>query len=81
MKMSAALFKARCLKLMDQVNATHEEVTITKHGKPVAKLVPCSARPSRALYGCLRGSVTIKGDIIAPVASQWEAETAGNDRA
>ncbi|MCX5905560.1 MAG: type II toxin-antitoxin system Phd/YefM family antitoxin, partial [Proteobacteria bacterium] len=37
-KMPAGEFKAKCLKIMDQVKNYHEEVIITKHGKPVAKL-------------------------------------------
>ena len=36
----AAKFKANCLALMDKVHETGESVVITKHGKPVAKLVP-----------------------------------------
>ena len=39
-KMPAGEFKAKCLKIMDQVKNYHEEIIITKHGKPVAKLVP-----------------------------------------
>jgi antitoxin (DNA-binding transcriptional repressor) of toxin-antitoxin stability system len=32
-------FKTNCLALMDEVQAKRETVAITKHGKPVAKLV------------------------------------------
>jgi prevent-host-death family protein len=39
-KIPAGEFKAKCLKIMDQVKNYHEEIIITKHGKPVAKLVP-----------------------------------------
>jgi len=39
-KMAAGSFKANCLAVMDEVQAKHETVVITKHGKPVAKLVP-----------------------------------------
>lgn len=46
MIISAAEFKAKCLSLMDHVNEFHEEVIITKHGKPVAKLVPFTAVPA-----------------------------------
>ena len=37
--MGAGEFKARCLKVMDQVQRTREPLLITKRGKPVAKLV------------------------------------------
>ena len=45
---AAAEFKARCLELMDRVRETRVEDVITKHGKPVAKLVPVGEanRPS-----------------------------------
>ena len=39
----AAEFKATCLKLMDRVRETRAEYVITKHGEPVAKLVPVEA--------------------------------------
>jgi prevent-host-death family protein len=72
-KMSAAEFKARCLKVMDEVQATREAVLITKKGRPVAKLVPAQA-PSNEPFGCLSGVVKIYGDIESPVAplEAWE---------
>jgi prevent-host-death family protein len=39
-KMAAGSFKANCLAVMDEVEAERETVVITKHGTPVAKLVP-----------------------------------------
>jgi prevent-host-death family protein len=39
----ASEFKAKCLKLMDQVAATGDTLVITKRGKPVARVLP--ARP------------------------------------
>ena len=37
---AAGDFKAKCLKLLDDVAATGESLVITKHGKPLAKRVP-----------------------------------------
>jgi Antitoxin Phd_YefM, type II toxin-antitoxin system len=37
MDISAAQFKAECLKLMDQVEKTREPIVITKHGRPLAR--------------------------------------------
>lgn len=69
----AGEFKARCLKLMDEVRATRRPVVITKRGRPVAKLVPVEEEmPS--LYGRLKGTVTIHGDIISPIDVDWHAE-------
>lgn len=68
----AARFKARCLKIMDEVKARREPVLITKKGKPVARLVPAD-EPVRDVFGCLAGELEITGDITAPVvaASVW----------
>ncbi len=69
--MAAAEFKARCLKVMDDVRATREAVIITKKGRPVAKLVPAETRPHDVL-GCLAGILQVVGDIEAPVAEPKE---------
>jgi prevent-host-death family protein len=71
--MAAAEFKARCLKVMDEVRATRETVVITKRGRPVAKLVPAET-PPRPIFGCLAGIVEIAGDIESPVVptESWE---------
>ena len=68
----AAKFKANCLALMDKVRETGESVVITKHGKPVAKLVPAE-RERRNMWGDLAGTVKILGDIESPVTYDWEA--------
>jgi prevent-host-death family protein len=36
----ASRFKAECLAILDQVEALKISVTVTKHGRPVARLVP-----------------------------------------
>ena len=58
---------------MDYVRATGREIVITKHGKPVAKLVPVTAG-TRDPVGYLRGSVTYMGDIVSPIGERWDAE-------
>ncbi len=68
----ASEFKARCLQLMDEVSETGEPLVITKNGKPVSQLVPY--RPKRStLFGVMKGTVTIKGDILSPLDEDWEA--------
>lgn len=64
-------FKARCLKLIDDVASTGESLVITKHGKPVAKLVPLP--PETELFGALAGSVRQENDIVSPLENEWEA--------
>ncbi len=75
--MPAGQFKARCLQLMNEVNEQRLEITITKHGKPVARLVPPELPKRRTpaeLYGSMKGMVTILGDIEAPLDVVWDAE-------
>ncbi|MFQ5672799.1 MAG: type II toxin-antitoxin system Phd/YefM family antitoxin [Nitrospinales bacterium] len=74
MKMGAGQFKSKCLKLMDDVHKYHEEIIITKHGKPVAKLVPIGGKASGSLFGYLKGSATIKGNIVKPTGEKWNAD-------
>lgn len=69
----AGEFKAKCLNLMDKVNKQQRSIVITKHGKPIAKLVPY-AQESKPMYGVLKGTVTIKGDIIAPIDEKWSVD-------
>jgi len=71
-RIGAGEFKATCLKLMDEVQEQHIEYVITKHGKPVAKLV--SAKEAPKAFGCLKGTVTIMRDIVTPTNKDWYAE-------
>jgi prevent-host-death family protein len=66
--MPAGAFKANCLAVMDEVKAKGETVVITKHGQPVAKLVPVNTEVDD-IFGFFssRGSVT--GDVVAPALS------------
>lgn len=68
----ATEFKAKCLKIMDEVAESGERVLITKHGKPVAELVPIRKKP-KSLYGIDKGKIKILGDIISPIDVEWEA--------
>jgi prevent-host-death family protein len=67
----ASEFKAKCLKLMDEVAESGEPILITKNGKPVAQLGPLAERP-RSLWGAHEGLIEIKGDIISPIDVDWE---------
>ena len=74
MDIPAGLFKAQCLKLMDRVAEKHETITVTKRGKPVARLVPVDPAPERPLFVYLRGKGKITGDIVASTGETWEAQ-------
>jgi prevent-host-death family protein len=64
-KMAAGSFKANCLAIMDEVQAKRETVVITKHGKPVAKLVPLN-REMDEIYNFLADKGSATGDIVSP---------------
>ncbi len=68
----AGEFKAKCLKLLDDVASTGQALTITKRGRPVARLVPMPGLP--ALFGAMKGTVLLQQDIVAPLDSAWEAD-------
>ncbi len=76
----AAEFKARCLELLDRVRETRTEYVVTKHGKPVAKLVPYDARPPKTRFiGSMRGTVLKYERPFDPIPGEWFLDPAGDD--
>ncbi len=73
MKVAAAKFKSQCLALMDEVEHKRKEIVITKRGRPVAKLVPVDAA-ANPLFGGMRGTGRVTGDIVSPVGVRWHAQ-------
>jgi prevent-host-death family protein len=67
----AAEFKARCLSLLDRVGP--EGIVITKHGKPVAKLIPIHTDTGK-IIGSFKGKIKIKGNILS-TGIKWDAES------
>ena len=67
---SASTFKAQCLALLDRVAETGESLIVTKRGRPVARVVPMPPGQS----GSLRGSVTVRGDIVGPILDSWDLD-------
>jgi prevent-host-death family protein len=63
---AATDFDANCLRLIDDVVQRRQPVTITKRGKPIAKLVPIE-RERVDLFGRRAGSAKICGDIVSPI--------------
>lgn len=72
--MGAGEFKAKCLRVMEEVRKYRTPVVITKKGKPVAKLVPPD-EPTKSVFGCMRDRFTIIGDIentaVFPPMEEW----------
>jgi prevent-host-death family protein len=70
-EIAAGRFKAVCLQLLDEVAQTRRPVTVTKRGRPVARLVPVD--PPTPLFGALAGSIGRYDDLIAPIDEEWDA--------
>jgi prevent-host-death family protein len=69
----AAVFKAKCLALLDEVAETGKEIVITKRGKKVARLVRVEDKPEK-IFGRMKGTVEIHGDIFS-TGEKWEADS------
>ena len=67
-------FKAQCLRLLDEVNRTGEELTVTRNGRPLVVINPSPATKTRAEFGVAKGTGKIMGDLITPAVelSEWE---------
>ncbi len=64
----ASKFKATCLAVLSGVKRSGRPVTVTRFGKPVARVVPFEpSRPSRRILGAYKGQIRIIGDIVSPV--------------
>ena len=68
--MKASEFKAKCLKLMDEVAENGEEIVITKNGRPVSRLAPYREK-RQPWFGADRDLIQIHGDIVEPMPSEW----------
>ena len=79
MDINAAQFKAKCLKLIDEVAATRKPPVITKRGKALAKLVPIDDKALPPLFGYMKGTGQILGDVVNVPHEPWAAETGEED--
>lgn len=65
----AAKFKEQCLAILDRLDS--DGLVITKHGKPVARLLPIS-RSGEELIGSLESKIRVAGDIES-TRVEWDA--------
>ena len=70
-QIGAAQFKEQCLSLLDRVGP--EGILITKHGRPVAKLISVKGKGA-AFIGSLKGKMKVKGKIFS-TGIQWNAQS------
>lgn len=69
-RIGAAQFKQECLAVLDRLSP--EGIIITKHGRPIAKLIPLGS-DSASMIGCLKGKLTIRGDVLS-TGLRWHAQ-------
>lgn len=69
-------FKATCLAVLERVRRTGQPIVVTKHGEPIAEVMPPSPEPPVSDWlGGMRGRGRVVGDIVAPAVEpeEWEA--------
>ena len=70
---SATELKARCSEVIERVASELRPVTVTKRGKPIARIVPIETPEAKSLVGYARGRLTVTGDLLQPIDVDWEA--------
>lgn len=78
MHVSTVEFRKDLFKLLDNVSKTHNEIIITKRGKPIAKIVHINDVDGSKdpLIGAMKGQGKTIGDLTQPVvdAADWEVD-------
>ncbi len=77
-EVSISEFKAKCVALLDQVQKTKQPLRVTRFGKPVAEVIPCSMEASTDWIGSMRDEIEIVGDIVSPANELGEWEVLGD---
>ena len=71
-RVTAATFKATCLELMDRVRETGREYVVTKHGRPVARLVPYREPERTSLFGSMKGTLLKYERPFDPIDGEYD---------
>ncbi len=72
--MTITEFKARALAQIDRIARTREDMVITKHGRPVARVVPYTAETGAPAPGTLTDMFSFEEDIVSPLGETlWQA--------
>lgn len=72
-EVSSSELKSRGASVLERVSRLRRAVTVTKRGRPIARLVPIEDEDGPSLFGFAKGTITIHGDILAPLDVRWEA--------
>lgn len=73
-EVSISQFKAKCLGLIEQVHQTRQPLRITRHGRPVAEVIPAGPDRKRKFLGDMVGTAEIVGDLVSPIIDLDEIE-------
>lgn len=72
--MGISQFKARALKILDQVAKSQEGIIITKRGKPLAQVIPYRSTDTNPNPGKLMNCLVFEKDIVSPFGEEmWDA--------
>jgi prevent-host-death family protein len=70
--LAAGKFKAQCLALINHVAQSHEPIVVTKHGKPMVKVIPIDSKKDNGEKPLKNAAIFI-GNIVSPIDEEWEA--------
>lgn len=67
-------FKATCLAVLERVRRTGTPIVVTRHGEPIAEVIPPSIATARESWlGTMRDTASVVSDLVSPVSTQdWE---------
>jgi len=75
LEVSSSDMKNSWREFLERVSQARQEVVVTRYGRPIAKLTPYEGPgASGGIFGSLAGSVTIHGDLLAPLGEDWHAD-------
>ncbi len=68
---SISIFKAQCLRILEEVHRQRKRIVVTKRGKPIVEVRSIEDIEQQKIP--LKETVVSIGDIISPVCSdEWE---------
>ena len=73
-RVAAAEFKAKCLELMDHVRERGAEYVVTKHGIPVARLVPYTEPKRKPFFGSMKGTILKYERPLDPIEADYDID-------
>ena len=72
MKVCISDFKARSLKLLDEIHHSGKSITVTKRGKPIAKVVPICDHKNEI---DLKGTLIEQDEDIFSTGEKWDSNS------